>query len=146
MPTTGRRRRLLPSVAAAVLLWAVPGPPASAGWAPALVAGSTAVAKAAAPVSAPSTLSVPCSSLDQNGELTLTWTAVPHATFSIQMSIDGGAPTTAASGLTAPTWLTPALGNHDYTFGVVASIGQNWVSPSSPTVTVSIWGNGNHCT
>ena len=136
------RRQLLFALLAAAgpLRAAQPDMAAAAGWPQTLASGSSGAARSDALPSAPSVHGA-CSLT--GGILTISWTAVPHATYSVTLS-GGGLPLpVTATGLTATSW-PQVVTNGTYSFSVHATVGTNWVGPPS-TASWKITANGSAC-
>jgi hypothetical protein len=105
---------------------------ATANWTVHLAPGSSGESRAEALPAAPSPTSA-CASPATGKKVTVTWTAITHATnYGIYQSTTSATGTyTLQTTVTVATWTSAALAAGHYWYEVVATIGTNWASAKS---------------
>jgi len=108
---------------------------AASGWTVGSAAGSTSLVQADALPGAPGGVTATCSLLTP--DITVTWSAVPHATsYTVYQSTTaaGGPYSVAASGVTGNSWSSSGLALATFWYEVSATVGTNWEGArSAPT-------------
>ncbi len=133
---------VLAAIVSVVLMAATPA--SSSTWTVGLKTGSAGEAVAQPAPVAPSGASASCYSTTQQ-KITVTWTAVTHATsYTILDSTTSaaGTYTATATGQTGTTWTSATLGSANYWFKVEAYVGSNWVSTTSTATGETTISNG----
>jgi hypothetical protein len=126
-------------VAAAVVGAMTVGSSPSVAWATTwkitLATGSKGETHAQALPAAPTAVTAACAAPTTAKTITVTWTAVIHATaYAIWQSTTSanGTESSVATGVTGTTWTSSALtAGTNYWFKVVADVGSNWASANS---------------
>jgi hypothetical protein len=105
---------------------------ATANWTVHAAAASSGEAHAQALPAAPSPTSA-CASPATGRKVTVTWTAITHATnYGVYQSTTSATGTyTLQTTVTVATWTSAALAAGHYWYEVVANIGTNWASAKS---------------
>jgi hypothetical protein len=126
-----------------VLSLSVAGVAYASTWTVALHASSHAEAHAQASPAAPTGVTATCVAPASKKEVSVTWSAVSHASeFEVLQSLNGGSYGLVTT-LTATAWSSGAgLATGTYNYEVETQIGTNWASsPSSPSATRTISNN-----
>jgi hypothetical protein len=106
---------------------------AATAWTVGVAAGSAGLAQSQ-PATPPATVTATCTSPATAKTITVTWSPVPHATYTVWESTTSATAgfTQVATGLTATTWTSGALKvNRSYWYEVSATIGGAWSTASS---------------
>jgi hypothetical protein len=105
---------------------------ATANWTVHLASVSSGEARAQALPAAPSPTSA-CASPASGRKVTVTWTAITHATnYGVYQATTSATGTyTLQATVTVATWTSAALAAGHYWYEVVATIGTNWASAKS---------------
>jgi hypothetical protein len=105
---------------------------ATANWTVHLASGGSGEARAQTLPAAPSPTSA-CASPASGRKVTVTWTAITHATnYGVYQSTTSATGTyTLQATVTVATWTSAALAAGHYWYEVVATIGSNWASAKS---------------
>lgn len=127
-----RRSALIAITLATTVVACVPPADAAANWTIPLAAASKAHAAAQTVPSPPASVTSTCSLVAL--QVTVSWTAVAHASsYTVYQSTTGASGTysAVATGVVGTSWLSPILLLGTYYYEVTATVGSNWVSAKS---------------
>jgi|GEM_PF-1156495 len=148
----GPCRPLLVVIGAALLLtpWFITSDAdAATSWSVGLAASSKGEAQAQALPAAPTGVSAACADPTTSKTITITWSAVTHASAyavykATSTTSTPGSYSSVETGLTTTSWTTGTLTAGDnYWFKVVADIGTNWASAQSSATAESTINSSN---
>lgn len=131
-PRAAVSRFLMPAIVLAVFAWSLPAQASS--WPITVSPVSHAQAQARPAPPAPASASSVCGTGLLSGDVVVTWAAVANATtYTVYQSTSAasGPYTPVATGVTATTWTSGALGTGSYWYEVSATVGSNWVGANS---------------
>ena len=129
---TRRSRRVAVAVGAALVTVTLTGVANAAGWTVLAAAGATAASHSLLPVP-PSGVTATCTAPNTAKTITVTWTAVAHATYVIyQSTTSATAGYSAVATTAAPSWTSGNLSSGlTYWYEVSSLIGGSWLSARS---------------
>lgn len=126
------------SVLTAIFLISAATPPLAwaSAWSTSVSGGSGGQSTAQPAPAAPAAPAATCVSSLGN-TVTVTWTAVAHATSYtvLQATTSASGPYTVVATLATTSWTSGALASGSYWFQITATIGTNWTSPASTATT-----------